>query len=279
MLKIYAGIVTYNPELSRLEENISSIGNQVPKVIIFDNGSDNIESIKVIAAKYKNIVVLISKNNIGIAAALNRLMQWGDENGYDWMLSLDQDSVCSKDFVFLMKPYLIKEKNLGIIAPVIIDRNVGIVGHNPNKEYVHVNTCITSGAFSRISAWKAIGQYDESMFIDSVDFEYCYRMRKNGYGVVQVRDIHLLHEIGKSEKRNLFFWKIQIKNHSAFRKYYMARNNIYYPKKHQLWLHFIRGNIKNLQMVIIVLLYESNKREKVRSILSGWKEGFKKKGV
>ena len=82
-----------------------------------------------------------------------------------------------------------------------MDRNVGVVGHNPKSEYMHVNTCITSGAFSKVSAWKEIGKYDESMFIDSVDFEYCYRMRKYGYGVIQVRDVQLLHELGKSQER------------------------------------------------------------------------------
>lgn len=274
MSGIYAGIVTYNPELERLKDNISAIQNQVSYVAIFDNGSNNIEDVKALASTFTNLEVLVSKENIGIAAALNRLMQWGNEKKYDWMLSLDQDSVCSKDFVFKMEQYLTVEQNLGVVAPVIVDRNIGVVGHNPKTEYEHVNTCITSGAFSRISAWKKIGEYDESMFIDSVDFEYCYRMRKCGYGVIQVRNVHLLHEIGKSERKKVLFWTIDVKNHSAFRKYYMARNNVYYPLKHHLWLHFIRGNLRNLKMGAVVLLYESDKKKKLNSILSGWKAGL-----
>ena len=190
------------------------------------------------------------------------------------MLSLDQDSVCDASYVNKMKQYLDVEPLLGIVAPVIVDRNVGVVGHNPNKEYCHVNTCITSGAFSKIEYWKQIGEYDESMFIDSVDFEYCYRMRKNGYGVIQVKDVHLLHELGNSVKCRFLFWKIDVTGHSAFRKYYIARNNVYYPKKHHLWIRFIRGNYRNLKMIAIVLLYEDNKKEKIRSILSGWKNAY-----
>ena len=279
MSNIYAGIVTYNPELLRLKDNISAIQKQVPFVIIFDNGSDNFENIQKIASEFSNTKVLASKTNIGIAAALNRLMQWGYESDYNWMLSLDQDSVCAEDYVNAMEPYLTVEENIGIAAPVIVDRNVGVVGHDPTSEYAHVNTCITSGAFSNISAWKEIGTYDESMFIDSVDFEYCYRMRKYGYGVIQVKNVHLLHEIGRSEKRRFLVWKVDVKNHSAFRKYYMARNNVYYPLKHRLWLHFLRGNARNLQMAIIVLIYESDKKKKIESILRGWKDGFKQKGI
>lgn len=274
MEKIYAGIVTFNPDIERLKENVCAICIQVPEVVIFDNGSSNFVDIQKHIAVFNNVIMIHSNENIGIATALNRLMQWGFENNYDWMLSLDQDSVCDASYANKMNQYLDVEPLLGIVAPVIVDRNVGVVGHNPNKEYCHVNTCITSGAFSKIEYWKQIGEYDESMFIDSVDFEYCYRMRKNGYGVIQVKDVYLLHELGNSVKRRFLFWKIDVTGHSAFRKYYIARNNVYYPKKHHLWIHFIRGNYRNLKMIVIVLLYEDNKKEKIRSILSGWKNAY-----
>lgn len=273
MSGIYAGIVTYNPELERFKENISSIQRQL-SVVVFDNGSDNILNIEKLISNFANIVLIKSEKNIGIAAALNRLMWWGEKKKYEWMLSLDQDSVCEENFVVSMTPYLTVEQNLGIVAPVILDRNLGVVGHNPKTEYTHVKTCITSGAFSKLSAWKKIGGYDEKMFIDSVDFEYCYRMRKNGYGIIQVRDVKLLHEIGKSQKRKFLFWRVDIMEHSAFRKYYIARNNVYYPLKHHMWLHFILGNIRNLKLFMVVMLYEESKKEKISAIFKGWRDAF-----
>lgn len=271
---IYAGIVSYNPDIERLKENLEAIFCQVPVVLIFDNGSNNIKDIENMVMVFKNVFLLKSDNNIGIAGALNRLMQWGLEHDYIWMLSLDQDSLCECDYVTRMKPYLSIEKNLGVVAPVIVDRNIGVVGHNPSSVYQHVNTCITSGAFSKIEAWNKIDHYDESMFIDSVDFEYCYRMRKSGYGVIQVRDVRLLHEIGKGEKRRFLFWRTKITRHSAFRKYYIARNNVYYPLKHHLWLHFIRGNIRNICMIFMVIFYENKKVEKITSIFKGWLDAY-----
>ncbi|MGN1277434.1 MAG: glycosyltransferase family 2 protein [Floccifex sp.] len=270
---IVAGIVTYNPDLDRLRENVESISSQVKKVIIFDNGSNNQEEI---IKLYKDEAVLItSPENIGIAAALNRLMQRSRDLGATWMLSLDQDSICPDSFCVEMSHYLEREPDFGIVAPVILDRNIGVVGHNPDKEYESVRTCITSGAFTKIEVWKEIGGYDESMFIDSVDFEFCYRVRKAGYKVIQARDVQLLHEIGNSEKRKFLFWTVDVKNHSAFRKYYIARNNVYYPLKHHLWLHFIRGNARNIGLFFIVLIYENNKIEKICTILQGWKDGLK----
>ena len=203
-------------------------------------------------------------------------MKWGvNKNIYSWMLSLDQDSCCEKDYIEKMIPYLTVEDNLGIVAPTIIDRNIGIIGHDPHsKDYIYVNTCITSGAISNLLAWKAVGGYDESMFIDSVDFEYCYRLRKLGYKVIQVKNAQLSHEVGDSTKKRFLFWSFIVGRHSAFRKYYMARNNIYYPLKHKLYIHFIRGNFLNLKLLFTVLMYEDNKKDKVKSILKGWVDGL-----
>ena len=279
---LYAGIVSYNPDIKRLRENIISIQNQVPKVVIFDNGSANVDLVQELILEFENIELIKSETNIGIAAALNRLMKWGQLKNYEWMLSLDQDSVCDNNYVKKMQPYLTVEAKLGIVAPVIVDRHIGVVGHNPRSDYAHVNTCITSGAFSRISAWSAVGKYDESMFIDSVDFEYCYRIRKNGYGVVQVKNVQLLHELGNSRKKKFLFWKIDVTGHSAFRKYYIARNNIYYPLKHGLWLRFLRGNFRNLGLLVTIFLYEDNKKEKIETVFKGWKAAYqegKKKNV
>ena len=106
MEKIYAGIVTFNPDIERLKENVCAICIQVPEVVIFDNGSSNFADIQECISVFHNAILIHSDENIGIAAALNRLMQWGSNNNYDWMLSLDQDSVCDASYVNKMKQYL-----------------------------------------------------------------------------------------------------------------------------------------------------------------------------
>ena len=191
------------------------------------------------------------------------------------MISLDQDSVCPEHFVSNMMPYLAVTDSIGIVAPVIVDRNIGVVGHNPKNGWSEVRTCITSGSYNNIDAWRKVGGYDESMFIDSVDFEYCYRLRKNGYKVIQVSRVQLSHELGESQKRRFLHWQIDVNGHNAFRKYYIARNNVYYPLKHHLWLHFIRGNLRNIWMLIVTSVYEDEKTEKRKEICRGWKDGFR----
>lgn len=272
---IFAGIVSYNPDIDRLSDNLSAISPQLNEIVIFDNGSEFQSVIRKRIQNYHNVKLISSDKNIGIAAALNRLMEYGEKKNYIWMLTLDQDSVCNCNYITSIQSYLYIKPNIGIVAPVIIDRNIGVIGHNPVKEYACVNTCITSGAVINIKIWKKVGKYDESMFIDSVDFEFCYRVRKNGYKVIQIRDAQLLHEIGQSEHRKFLFWKVTVSGHSAFRKYYIARNNVYYPLKHRLFIHFIRGNWRNLYLLLIITLYENDKQQKIVSVLKGWWNAYK----
>ena len=64
MSKVYAGVVTYNPEIKRLKENISSIQNQVTTVLIFDNGSNNVDNIQNLILGLANVVFIKSEKNL-----------------------------------------------------------------------------------------------------------------------------------------------------------------------------------------------------------------------
>ncbi len=99
---IYAGIITYNPELVVLEKNIASIISQIECIVIVDNGSRNISAITDLVDKYK-IHIIKNKDNYGIATALNQAMDYGKRSGFLWMLSLDHDSQCPPDYCKKMK--------------------------------------------------------------------------------------------------------------------------------------------------------------------------------
>lgn len=271
---LFAGIVTYNPDIDILNINIKSIRGQLETVIIVDNGSKNFEEIERLAGEH-NIQIISNQKNFGIAAALNQLMEYGRTKGFSWMLSLDQDSVCQHDYCIKISELFDILPNVGIVAPVISDRNVGIIGHNPQGNYGVVNTCITSGACIKVSVWDSVGRYDEKMFIDSVDFEFCYRVRKEGYLVIQTRKVVLEHSLGEGRIIGIGCLKRKINEHPALRCFYIAQNRIYYPRKHKLYLYVIRGNLRNAKHILQVVLFEKDKWNKINSILKGWKKGYR----
>lgn len=274
---IITGIVTFNPNLDILKKSIQSIITQECPVVIVDNGSDNRKEILGLVKKIRSnisITTILNAENKGIANALNQIMACGMKKGVEWVLTLDQDSICPQDYIESMRAFFKVEHNIAVVAPLIVDRNVGVVGHNPKGEYSVVRTCITSGAFTKTSCWNYVGKYDSRMFIDSVDFEFCYRIRKAGFKVIQTSKVKLEHSLGDGRIVSFCGIKFRDNEHSAFRCYYIAQNNIYYPLKHHLWLHLIRGNIRNLRHIIIILLYEKNKKNKLKAIIKGWLKGW-----
>ena len=88
-----AGIVTYNPDIERLNENILAIYKQVRVVFVVDNGSNNIDQIEKICSVKKNTYLIKNNKNLGIASALNRIMCQAKNAGASWCLLLDQDSI------------------------------------------------------------------------------------------------------------------------------------------------------------------------------------------
>ena len=68
-----------------------------------------------------------------------------------------------------------------------------------------------------------------------------------------------------------------MKNHSAFRKYYIARNIIYTAKKRRSTLLVVKGLLQEIKMIGIVIFYEEDKLNKSRCICRGIYDGFKGK--
>ena len=83
-------LITYNPNLEELQKNISSYITQVKKVIIVDNSTTT--DILPIIKKFNNIHSILLGDNLGIAKAQNIGIQYAFENGFDFVVEMDQDS-------------------------------------------------------------------------------------------------------------------------------------------------------------------------------------------
>lgn len=272
-MDISAGIVIFNPDINRLKENISAVIVQCAHVYLVDNGSNNIDEVKKLLNQYNHskVSVLCNMENQGIAKALNQLASEAQKGGFDWILTLDQDSVAPSNIIEEFEKYT-NNLNTGMLCTVICDRNKGVVVEAKDN-YKEIDECITSGSLLNIKAWRKIGGFDESMFIDGVDFDICYRLRKNGYKILCIQSVVLLHELGRIVYHRFIFWKVLVKNHSAFRKFYIARNTVYLARKEHT--NIIKAILQNVKLFLIVVCYEDDKWKKSKKILQGTIDGFK----
>lgn len=269
---VAAGIVTYNPDLQRLTENIAAIRPQVDRVILVDNGSDNaLERLRPFSDS-ADIQIILNDRNIGIAAALNQIMAAAEAGGYPWCVTLDQDSVSPDGMVAAYLNYDQIDDAVGIMFPLRVDRN------RPNFSYKHtgdyeVSTTglgpITSGAMVNLDAWRTVGGFFEPLFIDYVDFEFNARLFRHGYKAVRENQRVLVHELGRCEEHIFFGRKVLVTNHSPMRKYYKARNSLYYNAVYRDQIAVRRCKKRLRHEMIKLALYEKNWPKKCIAILRG----------
>lgn len=143
-----------------------------------------------------------------------------------------------------------------------------------NNSGVHkTERIITSATLTNILAWKDVGGFDEELFVDGVDKDFCFRLRKKGYYVLVDCNICLLHELGNLRCRRILGHTIYVTNHSANRRYFMIRNSIYIRRK----LGIGRPAIIYFKNLFKIVVFEGNKMEKIKSMNKGLADGMKNK--
>jgi rhamnosyltransferase len=269
--RIAAGIVLYNPDLVRLQENILAIKDQVDLIILIENGSIKTEYLQQFDSS--DIVLLINETNKGIAFALNQICHYCYCHKIPWVLTLDQDSIVSPNLITTLTEYI--QDDVGIVCPKIVDRNFKRDEDNLNYDVRKISWCITSASLTNVIAWQKVGGFDNSMFIDWVDLDFCISLRRNGYVILQTMKTQILHELG--EKSRILHFRgrqIYLLNRPAFRYYYVERNHIYLGRK---WPHIsLKGKFYGaIETLFFVVLYEKHKWRNFISMLKGIFDGFR----
>lgn len=274
----FAGIViTYFPDLEELKKNIQSYIDELDVLILWENTPDSQktyrpEDLKNISSK---IIIQTQNENIGIGKALNQGAEWMLSNGYDYLVTLDQDSFFNPGELGEYKKMITgtTEKHIGVFGTNYISN--GRYAYERGEGFLYVNECITSGSvFPKLLFEKGVF-FDEKMFIDAVDFEYCYRVYKQlGLKTAIAKSIALNHKIGYSAES--FLSRIS-DNYSAFRTYYLVRNQIRIWKDYPKLFGFCRK--KHLVLKYILLRYvsivgfEKDKKNKLKSLSKGIYDG------
>lgn len=274
-IKTLAGIVSFNPDIDRLGDNIKSIVDQVDRVVVVDNGSKNFAEVISLSQKFNGVKLIKNNKNLGIAKALKQIMEFAMDNSFDWVLTLDCDSVAKSGLIGEYKKF-IDLPNVGLITCVLKDRHHEVsqqIFNDKNQKYMTVPTAITSGSFMKVDAYKKTHGYDEDLFIDWVDMDICLDLKLCGYNTIKINFVGLITEISYTKLRKFLWRTLLINNYSAFRRYYRVRNEIIvadrYPqlyKRYSFISNFVPTFIK-------ILIYEDDKVNKLKNIFKGRKDG------
>lgn len=281
MVKIGCLIITYNPDLQRLEDNLINCTQQISNVVIVDNGSKNISSVQNMCRMFNSHLISLNKN-IGIAGAQNRGFHYLQGQGYNWVLTLDQDSIIPLNMIeaFIKSQKL--KNDTGIITPAYTDENWNgkkkLNKQANNIVITRKNLVISSGNLVNVKAWETVDGFDEDLFIDLVDFDFDAKLNIAGYKIFQLDNIYLRHSIGIKIKKSpiikfILLCDAAISDHSAARQYYIYRNSIIFHKRYAAYKkRFLI--VRTLIATRRILLYR-NRREKFLSAIKGINDGMR----
>ncbi len=278
--KVAAGITTYNPDIMRLEQNLKAVVGQVQKVIIVDNASDNLNRIiDLLVLKFPEITLIKHRANKGVACALNELLVAANDYSCDYLLFLDQDSICNTDLVSKLMKHIAPD--IAIVSARVVDENRIEQSNVCRDGAIECSRPITSGSLHSVATCCELGGFSEALFIDFVDDEYDIRASLAGYRLLQVNDAVLKHTIGKLRPVGLPFphfehGKIVLRRayssgHSPMRHYYQVRNLLALRHRYRKYLN--QGIIQLpsvVKFIIHSLIFEPNRIANAVMMIKGF---------
>lgn len=222
--------------------------------------------------------------NRGIAEAQNVAITKAINDGVDYILLLDQDShLLSHDARKLAETFeklQLKDEKIAAIGPYPINISEGkpyktSLRHTVEKNAM-VETLIASGTLIDVEAIRTVGMMDSSLYIDYVDFEWCWRVRDYGYHLYMTREVELLHQVGKG---SLSFCGMTFILSAPFRYYYQYRNFLWLASRKYVPLKWKLNTAAHLLFQFILFLfhrlYKGNRKSILIKSLKGMKDGIR----
>ncbi|ONK04680.1 dTDP-rhamnosyl transferase [Pectobacterium actinidiae] len=225
--RIYAVLVLYNPENEVLDDLLINFLYCSDFFVVCNNSNNGY----VASSNFDNVHVINLGENLGIAAAQNIGMKWAFEDGADFVLQLDQDSIPDSNMSDELKLCYYEMKDhgykIGLIGAQDYDKytkkiNVPRVNKGVpllKENYLDVSCAISSGSLIPKNVYLDVGGMDSGLFIDAVDYEYCWRLKNHGYKVIKNKKALIAHRLGEG-RHQLFPIDIA----APVRSYYITRN-------------------------------------------------------
>lgn len=237
---ICAILVTYHPD-NELPKRVDALASQVAYCVIVDNTlmPDISAPVSEAAKKNKNINVIQNKKN-NLANADNQGAAFARKHNYQWILTMDQDSLPAKGMVQeQINAYHLARKE-GIYADVI---GVNFT-YKDTGETAFAKQCSHKGYFTdfketgiqrsgsllSLDAYQKAGPFREWFVIDYIDTEYCRRLNRKGFCGIIACKAGMIHSISKTFnfKRR---WRYRIPNKLMLGIEYFFRNPRWAIKK------------------------------------------------
>ncbi|MBP1043674.1 glycosyltransferase [Vagococcus sp. BWB3-3] len=275
-MKTLAVIVTYFPDDANIE-NIKAIAAQVDQVLVSDNTPEQVEKFE--SLKGSNIKVVMNKQNKGIAFALNQGLKLARHQVVDYLFTFDQDSLITEGYTKrLIEIGQVFYEDRGIyptlIGPTYRHPTEEVDYQSPESndgDYREATVLMSSGNCLRMASLPEGCTFDDDLFIDYVDFDFCFDLMQQGKLIIQANKVELIHSLGNLTTHHILGKTLQTSNHNYQRRYYITRNRRVvwnrYKESQKEWIQLDK-KMELIEWLKIIFL-EKEKIKKCQSIILG----------
>jgi len=221
-MKISIIILTWNSErfiVHCIEKLLSTVTTKPLEWIVVDNGSGD-SSLHLVKKMLPGANIIKNQANLGVARARN---QGIIASSGEYILFIDDDTRALPDAIDLLCDYLDQHPECALVAPQLInpdgslqanalpfpsvrEKTIRIVRkilgkplHNHYSDSIeakvpfHPGYLIGACQLIRRKAITAAGLLDEKMFYGPEDADYCLRLKKQGFEVVCLPTVSVIH--------------------------------------------------------------------------------------
>lgn len=264
MDKLAAVVILYNPD-KNVVNNIKSYIHYIDILYVVLNTEVNIDIYNYLYNEEK-IRIIKHRENEGIAKSLNEVLCLV-KNNYSWLLTMDQDSSFISNSV---------NKYLAIIGELDAKEIYGVTSKitcndiiSSGENFDYIDRCITSGMILNVKIAVECGGFCEDLFIDEVDYEFCYRVNERGFKLIRYPYKVMKHYIGNEKICSVAGVKFSTENERYFRLFYIYRNCLYVMSKYK---HTRKKYIiALLKRTIKIIIAEDDKMRKIKYAFKGIK--------
>ncbi|MFI8646431.1 glycosyltransferase family 2 protein [Pseudomonas sp. NIBR-H-19] len=291
---IAAVVVGYNPDIQILDDLLVSISTQVSLLILVDNGGAEDFLSKHPDVK-STVRYLPMEGNKGLGVALNAGFELAVAAGISYMVTFDQDSHAAPDLIAKLESAMMHAKSLDerciAVSPTFFDRRDGrkipfpfyqsvggvikpVLASNDSHGLVKADALITSGMFVDTQAWKEGIKYDEGMFVDFTDTEWCFRVRDHGYSLYGCLNVEMGHALSDAPPVKLF--GLSFFRYSPVRRYFFFRNTVAVCRMAHTpdcWKR--RLSVALILRFAVNLLIDSNRLQSFKMMVRGVRHGLR----